>query len=136
MSWTDHILNPKAVSQLYTRSPNLDEAELGKLELNNSPNPTLGLYISTSALPDRPTPIRWPKGFKRVSIHLQMMTIRELQIPCWQFDNTVRVTIESTSDGYRLFRACWPSGEIMRCVADFILIGGIEGYGGWPTTES
>jgi hypothetical protein len=86
------------------------------------------MHIVTGARPDRTVPKRWPKAYDKVSIELQMTTIQQITIPCWGYDNTVRMAGHILGDGMKLLTATWASGRELRCVFDIMSIQGINGF--------
>jgi hypothetical protein len=127
MSWIDCTIVTNAFTTLYSSPPELRDVELNSVVLATSHGPTISLGIRLSTLPDRPVPVRWPKGYNRVGFGLVIYGIRSLRMAGWKAINTVSIDIVRQPDGLIELTATDANGVLLACVGELAQIEKADG---------
>lgn len=128
MSWIDCTIAPNAFTALYSSPPELSNVELSSVVVSTSHGPSVGLGIYLSTMPDRPVPVRWPKGFNRVGFSLVLYGIRSFRMTGWSASNTVAISIIRLPDGLVELTACNSNGVLLACIGEVVQVEKVDGY--------
>jgi Immunity protein 50 len=126
LSWVKLAENPEAVSSLFDPPPSLQDVEIFSFKIDRD-GPTAELTIALDDFPSSP-PLRWrTQQANRVTIALQLLAVRDVDVKGWSSTN--RATIEiSRVNAEQLEFVAKGATLAIRTTFGFLRIAGISPY--------